>query len=192
MPQVVVIAGPNGAGKTTVSKALLSEILHSRAFVNADAIAQGLNGLAPDTQAFQAGRLMLRQLDEFATAGEDFAFETTLAGRTYAAWLRKLRGEGYQVFLFYSWLNSADLAVERVRIRVQTGGHSIPELTIRSRYVRSWDNFLRLYQPIADDWRVVDNSHDTGYQLMATGCQTAVTRIQNSQTWARFSRGPMP
>ena len=68
MPQVVVLAGPNGAGKTTVSKTLLSEILHSKAFVNADAIAQGLNGLAPETQAFRAGRLMLQQLDEFAQA----------------------------------------------------------------------------------------------------------------------------
>jgi len=65
----------------------LFDILHSKAFVNADAIAQGLNGFAPETQAFQAGRLMLKQLDEFAEAGEDFAFETTLSGRTYAAWL---------------------------------------------------------------------------------------------------------
>ena len=192
MPQVVVIAGPNGAGKTTVSRTLLSEILHSKAFVNADAIAQGLNGLAPETQAFQAGRLMLQKLDEFAEAGEDFAFETTLSGRTYAAWLRKLREEGYRVFLFYSWLSSADLAVERVRIRIQTGGHSIPEPTIRSRYVRSWDNFLRLYQPIADEWRVVDNSHDTGYQLIATGSQETVTTVLNLQTWAQFSQGPKP
>lgn len=155
MPQVVVIAGPNGAGKTTVSRTLLSEILHSKAFVNADAIAQGLNGLAPETQAFQAGRLMLQKLDEFAEAGEDFA-------------------------------------VERVRIRIQTGGHSIPEPTIRSRYVRSWDNFLRLYQPIADEWRVVDNSHDTGYQLIATGSQATVTTVLNPQTWAQFSQGPKP
>lgn len=190
MPQVVVIAGPNGAGKTTVSKTLLSEILHSKAFVNADAIAQGLNGLAPDTQAIQAGRLMLQQLDEFAIAGEDFAFETTLSGRTYAAWLRKLREKGYQVFLFYSWLDCPDLAVERVRIRVQSGGHSIPEPTIRSRYVRSWDNFLRLYQPIADEWRVVDNSHDTGYQLVATGTQMKVATVLNPETWARFCQGP--
>ena len=143
-------------------------------------------------QAFRAGRLMLQQLDEFAEAGEDFAFETTLSGRTYAAWLRKLREEGYRVFLFYSWLSSADLAVERVRIRVQTGGHSIPEPTIRSRYVRSWDNFLRLYQPIADEWRLVDNSHDTGYQLIATGIQATTTTVLNPQTWARFSQGPTP
>ena len=190
MPQVVVIAGPNGAGKTTVSKTLLSEILHSNAFVNADAIAQGLNGLAPETQAFQAGRLMLKQLDEFAEAGEDFAFETTLSGRTYAGWLRGLREKGYRVFLFYSWLKCADLAVERVRIRVQTGGHSIPESTIRSRYVRSWDNFSRLYQPIADEWRVVDNSHRSGYQLIAEGSQTTVTTVYAPATWTRFSKGP--
>ncbi len=190
MPQVVVIAGPNGAGKTTVSKTLLSDILHSKAFVNADAIAQGLNGLAPETQALQAGRLMLKQLDEFAEAEEDFAFETTLSGRTYATWLRGLREKGYCVFLFYSWLNCADLAVERVRIRVQTGGHSIPEPTIRSRYVRSWENFLRLYQPIADEWRVVDNSRDSGYQLIATGNQMNVATVLNQETWARFCQGP--
>lgn len=190
MPQVVVIAGPNGAGKTTVSKTLLSDILHSKAFVNADAIAQGLNGLAPETQAFQAGRLMLKQLDEFAEAGEDFALESTLSGRTYAAWLRSLREKGYRVFLFYSWLNCDDLAVERVRIRVQTGGHSIPEPTIRSRYVRSWENFLRLYQPIADEWRVVDNSRDSGYQLIATGNQMNVATVLNQETWARFCQGP--
>lgn len=190
MPQVVVIAGPNGAGKTTVSKTLLSDILHSKAFVNADAIAQGLNGLAPETQAFQAGRLMLKQLDEFAEAEEDFAFETTLSGRTYATWLRGLREKGYCVFLFYSWLNCADLAVERVRIRVQTGGHSIPEPTIRSRYVRSWENFLRLYQPIADEWRVVDNSHRSGYRLIAEGSQATVTTIYAPATWERFSQGP--
>lgn len=190
MPQVVVLAGPNGAGKTTVSKTLLSEVLHSRAFVNADAIAQGLNGLAPDTEALQAGRLMLRQLDGLSVACQNFAFETTLSGRTYARWLKDLRSTGYRVFLFYSWLSSADLAVERVRIRVQSGGHSIPEPTIRSRYVRSWDNFLRLYQPIADEWRVVDNSHNTGYQLLAIGSQSTVSTVLAPETWANFSKGP--
>ena len=87
MPRVVVLAGINGAGKTTVSQDLLTHVLKIPTFVNADAIARGLNGLNPEAEAFRAGRLMLRHMAELVEAREDFAFETTLSARTYAAWL---------------------------------------------------------------------------------------------------------
>jgi predicted ABC-type ATPase len=64
--------------------------------------------LDPEAAAIRAGRIMLQQLDELATERADFAFETTLAARTYAGWLDKLRQSGYEVHLFYFWLNSAD------------------------------------------------------------------------------------
>ena len=110
MPRVAVLAGINGAGKTTASKEILSTVLKIPTFVNADIIARGLNGLNPEGVAIRAGRIMLQQLDDLAAAKEDFAFETTLAARTYASWLGDLRVAGYEVYLYYYWLSSPDLA----------------------------------------------------------------------------------
>src|SRR5215208_2498675 len=149
---VVVIAGPNGAGKSTAAPALLRDVLGVTTFVNADEIARGLSGFAPEHAAVAAGRVMLARLHELADEGADFAFETTLSGRTYLGWLAGLRRTGYRVRLEYIWLSSPDLAVNRVRDRVRRGGHSIPEDTIRRRYDVSLRNFFRLYRPIADTW----------------------------------------
>lgn len=99
MPRVAVLAGINGAGKTTASKEVLTSVLKIPTFVNADIIARGLNGLNPEGVAIRAGRIMLQQLDDLAAAKEDFAFETTLAARTYASWLGDLRVAGYEVYL---------------------------------------------------------------------------------------------
>ena len=119
-PRVVVLAGINGAGKTTASQDLLTNQLKIPTFVNADAIARGLNGLNPEAEAFRAGRIMLDQLNDLAARREDFAFETTLAARTYAGWLESLRATGYEVYLYYYWLNSPDLAIARVAARARS------------------------------------------------------------------------
>lgn len=192
MPQVVVIAGPNGAGKTTASRSVLLHTYRVPTYVNPDIIAQGLSGFAPEAAAFEASTIMLRRLRAMAENGEDFSFETTLAARTYAPWLRELRDMGYLVRLVYVWLNSPDLAVDRVKWRVRQGGHSIPEPTIRQRYVRSWDNFLRMYQLLADEWLVFDNSDPAGHQLIACGECDTVTQVFNAQTWSIFAKGPTP
>jgi predicted ABC-type ATPase len=147
-PRVVVLAGINGAGKTTVSRELLVSVLKIPTFVNADAIARGLNGLNPEAEAIRAGRIMLQQLDDLAARREDFAFETTLAARTYAGWLESLRATGYEVRLYYYWLDSPNLAIGRVVSRVQSGGHFVPDDTIRQRYARSVRNFFELYRQV--------------------------------------------
>src|SRR5437764_12678661 len=113
-PSVIVLAGPNGAGKTTASRTVLAETLRVTTYVNADVIAQGLAGFDPDSAAVEASRIMLERLYKLAAQRADFAFETTLAGRSYAGWLKQLREMGYTVHLFYFWLASADLAVARV------------------------------------------------------------------------------
>jgi predicted ABC-type ATPase len=160
-PQIIVLGGPNGAGKTTVSRSALAGVLQVSDFVNADTIAAGLAAFNPESVALQAGRLMLARLHELAACRASFAFETTLASRSFAPWLRGLITSGYEVQLLYVWLRSPDLAVARVRARIAKGGHAIPEETIRRRYWRSASNFARLYSPMVNQWRVYDNSRES-------------------------------
>ena len=158
MLTVVVIAGPNVAGKSKTAPRLLREALAVQEFVNADTIAAGLSAFAPQSVAFAAGRVMLGRVRELAALKSDFAFETTLASRTFAPWLRALKQQDYVLHLIYLWLPSADLAVERIAERVRRGGHTVPETDIRRRYVNSLSNFFNLYRPIADSWLMLDNS----------------------------------
>jgi predicted ABC-type ATPase len=157
-PTVIVLGGVNGAGKTTSSRRLLAEHLGVPSFVNADEIARGLNAFAPQDAALAAGRLMLQRLKELAQGRANFAFESTLAGRTYLPFLQELKLAGYTIEVHYFWLRFPELAVERVRNRVASGGHGIPEPTIRRRYGSSLRNFWRAYRGMADAWYVYDNS----------------------------------
>jgi predicted ABC-type ATPase len=185
-PRVVVLAGINGAGKTTASRDLLANVLRIPTFVNADAIARGLNGLNPEAEAVRAGRIMLKQMRDLAARREDFAFETTLAARTYAGWLESLRATGYEVHLYYYWLNSPDLAIARVAVRVQGGGHFVPDDTIRQRYARSVRNFFELYRPVADVWEVYDNTYGQR-ELIAFGSADEELVVDEA-IWQLFQR----
>src|SRR3954452_1144166 len=126
-PTVYILAGPNGAGKSTFARLFLPEYADCKEFVNADLIAAGLSPFNPESLAIEAGRLMLDRIKTLARSRVDFGFETTLAGRGLVPLLNRLRGEGYRLNLLFLWLPNPDLAVARVRERVRTGGHSIPE-----------------------------------------------------------------
>jgi len=121
-------------------------------------IAAGLSAFSPEKAAIQAGRTMLERMRFLAGEQENFAFETTLASRSFAPWIADLKKTGYLFHLAFLLLNSADLAVSRVLERVKMGGHSVPEETIRRRYVVGLKNFFGLYMPIADSWQMYDNS----------------------------------
>lgn len=175
-PRAVVIGGPNGAGKSTTAARLLPRDLDIRQFVNADAIASGLSGFAPETVALQAGRIMLARLSELARQGEDFAFETTLASRSFVPFLRRLQRRGYAVHVIYVWLQSPDLAVARVAERVRRGGHDVPDAVVKRRYWRGLANFRQLYLPLADSWVLCDNSGDSPL-VVARGERDSVTEI---------------
>ena len=133
-PNVVVVAGPNGSGKSTAAPALLRDYLGITKFVNADVIAQGLSAFGSENVAMQAGRVMLERLEDLAGEQLDFAFETTLASRSFAPWLQKLGTAGYRAHLLFLWLPSPEMAVARVASRVQQGGHNVPEDVVIRRY----------------------------------------------------------
>jgi predicted ABC-type ATPase len=155
MPRLIILAGPNGSGKSTIARTFLPE---GMPYLNADDIAKELRQTNPDGVEVRAGRLLLERLDLLAGEGRDFALETTLSGRALAVRVVKLRERGYQVHLYFLYLPSPELAVARVRQRVRTGGHSIPENTIRRRWESGLRCFYDLYQPLADEWLVVDNT----------------------------------
>ncbi|MCG6133820.1 MAG: zeta toxin family protein [Nostoc sp. LLA-1] len=158
MPSLYIIGGANGSGKTTVSMSLLPNFLDCFEYVNADAIAAGLSPLNPDSMAIAAGRLMITRLRALSNSGSDFAFETTLAARSFAPFLIECKAKGYIINLIYFWLQSADLAVERVAQRVASGGHSIFEDVIKRRYERGRENLISLYLPLCYGWMIYDNS----------------------------------
>jgi len=187
-PTVIVLGGVNGAGKTTSSRALLAGTLKLLKFLNADIIAQGLCGFDPAAAAIRAGRIMLSEMKELAVQRESFAFETTLAARTYAGWLNRLRESGYEVHLFYFWLESADLAVSRVRSRVTKGGHNVPEATIRQRYLRSVRNLSDLYIPIVTSWKVYDNTLDGEPYAVAEGNRNEQPFVFDRARWQMVMR----
>jgi predicted ABC-type ATPase len=185
-PSIVVVSGPNGAGKSTTAEALLKGTLSVDEFVNADVIARGLSGFAPEGSAVRAGRILLARIRELAERRASFAFETTLASRSFEPWLRGLRASGYLVHVVYLWLPSPDLAVLRVRRRVLTGGHDVPEETMRRRYERSLGNFLGLYRPLAASWRVYDNATIRGPRLVARGRGQEVDEIREEELWRKI------
>ncbi len=186
-PTVVVLAGPNGAGKSTAAPELLQGELAVNEFVNADVIARGLSAFDPDRAAITVGRVMLARLDELARQRESFAFETTLASRSFAPWLRDLRASGYAVHLFFLWLSSPDLAVQRVAYRVRSGGHDVPADTIRRRYRAGVRNLFNLYQPIVTTWAVYDCS-GLKSQLIAEGLESAPLKVYDREVWAAIQQ----
>jgi predicted ABC-type ATPase len=181
-PNLVIMAGPNGAGKSTLAPAIVNATLGIRHYVNADTLARGLSAFDVDEMALKAGKIMLEHLHDLAAARVHFAFETTLASRTFAPWLRELKKTGYQVYLFYIWVPAVEVSIGRVRERVLLGGHGIPEETIRRRYRRGLDNFFRLYQPLVDGWQFYANDNPTEPKLIAEGAGT-LERVKDIDLW---------
>lgn len=177
-----VIGGANGAGKTTTAVHLLPDFLACHEYVNADAIAAGLSPFRPQTVALQAGRLMIERVHALAESKEDFAFETTLASRSFVPFLRNCQSGGYGVHVIYLWLQTVELAVERVRRRVASGGHDIAETVIRRRSEAGQRNFVELYLPLADDWRAFNNSAQS-LSLIAAGGLNLPTIVNDQQVW---------
>ncbi|WP_300978450.1 zeta toxin family protein [Flavobacterium sp.] len=164
--RLYIIAGCNGAGKTTASFTILPEILGCKEFVNANEIAKGLSPFQPEKVAFESGRIMLHRINELLLHHESFAFETTLATRSYKGKILDAKAKGYRVTLLFFWLQTVDLAKERVKTRVLEGGHNIAPDVIERRYTLGIKNLFEVYLPIVDGALLFDNSEGK-HELLA-------------------------
>lgn len=180
MKKLYIISGANGAGKTTASYTILPEILDCKEYVNADEIARGLSPFNPDAVSIQAGKLMLERINTLISEGENFAFETTLASKSFLKYIKKAQGKGFITKLVFLWLSDQELAVERVKCRVSEGGHNIPIEVIKRRYKRGLENFFKIYKNSVDSWLFINNSGNP-YKIIAEGTQDSETVFQSKE-----------
>jgi len=184
MPRLFIISGCNGSGKTTASYTLLPEMLECAQFVNSDEFAKGLSPFDPQAASVMAGRYMLRKIQYLFERREDFCIETTLATRSLMRMISEARENGYTTTIIYMWLNSPDLAVQRVRARVEAGGHDIEEKIIRRRYRMGLEYFFNEYIKICDRWILADNS-TYPFTVIAEG-NAADTVIRDKEKYERI------
>jgi len=182
MPKLYIISGCNGAGKTTASYSLLPELLECRQFVNSDEFAKILSPFHPDKAYVAASRFMLMKIRYLFSRREDFSIETTLATRSLLKTIKKAQAAGYNATVIYFWLNSPELAIERIKARVEAGGHDIPEATVRRRYNVGLHYFLRDYSQVCDRWILADNSK-VPFTVVAEGRKSETLIIKNQETY---------
>ena len=156
--RVLILAGPNGAGKTTFAREFLPGDAQCPTFVNADLIAAGLSPFKPEAAAMRAGRLMVQLIAEHVARGDSFAFETTLADKSYARHIPNWQAAGYHVSLVFLALSSPEIAIQRVGERVAQGGHFVPDTIVRRRFQAGKGNFEAVYKRLVNAWAIYDNS----------------------------------
>ena len=174
MPRMYIISGCNGSGKTTASYTLLPEMLECNQFVNSDEFAKSLSPFNPSEASVSASRYMLQKIYYLLGNHLDFCVETTLATRLLMGIINDAKSRGYEVLILYLWLKSPELAISRVKSRVEAGGHNIPEHVVRRRYYMGLNYFFETYAPVCDRWILADNS-TSPFSIVAEGGKSSIS-----------------
>ena len=184
--KLYIISGCNGAGKTTASFNILPYLLNCKEFVNADEIARGLSPFQPENVSIEAGRLMLKRIEELINSNQDFSFETPLSTKTFIKTIEKARSKGYYITLIFFWLESIELAKDRVQKRVIEGGHNIQPNGIERRYKAGIKNLFQLYSNIVDSLLIFDNSTPESELIAEKEIENESFTIHNSEKFNKL------
>jgi predicted ABC-type ATPase len=136
-----------------------------------------------------AGRILLEKWEDLVRRRDEFAVETTLSSKSFAPRILRMQEIGYEFHLCFFWLPGVELSIHRVAERVRRGGHDIPEAVIRRRYRAGLSNLHRLYLPLADTWRVYDNSGEGNPKRVAYGRKGGIVHIEDEASWNRIREG---
>ncbi len=179
---IQIVAGPNGSGKSTFAEGyLLQHKKESPIFVNSDVIATGISPLNVDAAAFAAGRVMLNAIHDLLKKGENFSFESTLSGKTWVTLLKQAKAQGYEIQIYFLFLDNVKDNLKRIRERVSRGGHHVPEDAVRRRYPKSLENFWTIYRPLCDEWFIFNNSGKKPKLIQSLQSYNELTSVVQSE-----------
>ena len=190
MPRMYIISGCNGSGKTTASYTLLPEMLECNQFVNSDEFAKSLSPFNPSEASVSASRYMLQKIYYLLGNHMDFCVETTLATRALMGIINDAKSRGYTVDILYFWLKSPEMAIARVKSRVEAGGHNIPENVVRRRYYMGLNYFFETYAPVCDRWMLADNS-SSPFSIVAEGSPAGI-KVRDKEKYDTILRLAYP
>lgn len=184
MKRLFILAGANGSGKSTISKVLLPT--EHIVYVNPDDIARELNPSDPSAARIEAGKETLRRIDLLLEKGDSFAIESTLSGNMYVKVLERAKSLGYETTIAYVFVDSPEVCIARIAARVQSGGHFVPDEDVRRRYVRSKENFVRVYIPLVNHWMLYYNG---GTDIVLAAHGNGMLNVILKERYAAFMEG---
>lgn len=157
---LTIIAGGNGVGKTTFAHQFLLEH-QDYAFLNADEIAKEIGG-----SKISAGKVFFKRLNDAIDAGKSLLIESTLSGRYLIRFINLLREKNYEITIIFLFAETPEILIERIKVRVEKGGHFVPDKDVRRRFKRGKSNFWNVYKDLADSWSLVYNSEGRFYEVV--------------------------
>lgn len=137
MKKYILIAGVNGAGKSTLYQSLDS--LKSMERINTDELVKSLGDWRNISDVVSAGKLAIKKINSLLEQGISFNQETTLCGKTIIKNIELAKALGYEIELHYVGIESAEIAKQRIKYRVEHGGHGIPDADVERRYRESFE-----------------------------------------------------
>ncbi|MDR3001834.1 MAG: zeta toxin family protein [Fibromonadaceae bacterium] len=175
MPTLYIIAGPNGSGKTTLARELAET--ENLDFLNADDIARSINPQDVSKAYMQAGREFFRKMNELLAARKSIVMETTLSGKYHNRLIEKFKRNGYEIKLYFVFLDNPQICIQRIKNRVLKGGHNVPDDDVIRRFFRSKQNFMVL-RKIVSCWELYYNGGNE-FTLIAHGKEHYVNVVND-------------
>lgn len=176
IPQLILVGGSNGSGKTTLAKRMVEQ--YGFRYLGADEFAYQLNPHDVESVEGQAARLFIHAINESINNQESIIVESTLAGLILVKHIKRARQNGYKVCCVYIYLDSVEISLQRVKLRVSQGGHNVPEDAVRRRFPRSRINFWNLYRPICHLWELYYNSPEESEMVIDTVAVSSISLEQ--------------